>query len=122
MGPYIVRTWTNMELEVRSFEFYNRAFAHAIAKLVEANSGREETIVRIVNIEDQETVFMAAHGRGEMTILNNEPGRYCARCGCSENDACDGGCFWVGDGLCSECGELDLSDLLPESVPEERTA
>jgi hypothetical protein len=31
---------------------------------------------------------------------------YCRHCGCSQEDSCDGGCFWIErkpGGLCSEC-------------------
>lgn len=31
--------------------------------------------------------------------------RYCRVCGCSEHDACEGGCSWAGADLCSECAE-----------------
>ncbi len=31
----------------------------------------------------------------------------CVICGCTENSACDGGCYWVDEHepLCSRCGE-----------------
>ena len=31
------------------------------------------------------------------------PERTCRVCGCSELDACPGGCAWVGEDLCSRC-------------------
>lgn len=35
--------------------------------------------------------------------------RKCRRCGCTENSACDGGCWWVDVDLCSRCnGEKTL--------------
>jgi hypothetical protein len=30
----------------------------------------------------------------------------CRICGCTENSACDGGCSWIEDDLCSECEPL----------------
>lgn len=30
--------------------------------------------------------------------------RICRICGCWELEACDGGCWWVADDLCSRCG------------------
>lgn len=27
----------------------------------------------------------------------------CAVCGCSDSQACRGGCIWASDGLCSRC-------------------
>ena len=29
--------------------------------------------------------------------------RTCRICGCTQNNACKGGCFWVEDNLCSKC-------------------
>jgi hypothetical protein len=29
--------------------------------------------------------------------------QYCRRCGCSEHDACEGGCAWTEEDLCSAC-------------------
>lgn len=30
-------------------------------------------------------------------------GDACRRCGCTDEEACAGGCFWVEPGLCSAC-------------------
>lgn len=34
--------------------------------------------------------------------------RTCRVCGCTQYNACDGGCWWVQDDLCSEC--IDSSE------------
>ena len=31
--------------------------------------------------------------------------RTCRRCGCTQGQGCPGGCIWVAEDLCSECGE-----------------
>lgn len=31
--------------------------------------------------------------------------RKCRICGCTEDHACEGGCYWVGPDLCSACEE-----------------
>ena len=36
---------------------------------------------------------------------DDEP--HCRVCGCSEFDACEGGCYWVEPGLCSRCADLE---------------
>lgn len=33
-------------------------------------------------------------------------GRYCRSCGCSDLDACEDGCWWVEDDLCSVCSPI----------------
>jgi len=32
--------------------------------------------------------------------------RHCRECGCTDDDACEGGCEWVEDDLCSRCAEV----------------
>jgi hypothetical protein len=27
----------------------------------------------------------------------------CRNCGCTDENACDGGCWWIEDDLCSAC-------------------
>lgn len=35
-----------------------------------------------------------------------DDGPACRVCGCTENNACFGGCWWVEPDLCSECEEV----------------
>ncbi len=34
--------------------------------------------------------------------------RICRKCGCTDNRACHGGCFWIGLDLCSSCYQILL--------------
>jgi hypothetical protein len=34
----------------------------------------------------------------------------CRVCGCTEDNACKGGCYWVEDDLCSRCAEMGLTE------------
>ncbi len=43
----------------------------------------------------------------------------CRRCGCSNFSACDGGCWWVEDDLCSSC--VDTDDVAEWKRQEEAT-
>lgn len=36
--------------------------------------------------------------------------RKCRVCGCTDSSACEGGCYWVEENLCSECAESDVND------------
>jgi hypothetical protein len=36
--------------------------------------------------------------------------RHCRVCGCTEDNACEGGCSWVEDDLCSACAEKEGGD------------
>jgi len=47
--------------------------------------------------------------------------RRCRMCACTDDEACEGGCWWVADDLCSRCssaaagidGQLTIEDVAP---------
>lgn len=41
--------------------------------------------------------------RKEKAVFDEEL-RFCRVCGCSQDHACPGGCYWLTDDLCSNCG------------------
>ncbi|WP_086314591.1 hypothetical protein A5821_002173 [Enterococcus sp. 7F3_DIV0205] len=40
-----------------------------------------------------------------MESIFDEDTRKCDDCGCTQNNACVGGCYWITDNLCSSCLE-----------------
>jgi len=36
--------------------------------------------------------------------------RKCRVCGCTDNRACPGGCYWVEEDLCSACAGKEFED------------
>lgn len=36
--------------------------------------------------------------------------RRCRQCGCTDDRACEGGCYWVEEDLCSACALKEQSD------------
>jgi Fe-S-cluster-containing dehydrogenase component len=48
----------------------------------------------------------------------------CVGCGCTEDDACPGGCSWVPNGagveVCSSCVDRLVEEAYPLSVQEAR--
>jgi hypothetical protein len=36
--------------------------------------------------------------------MDEDDVRQCRGCGCTDDDACEGGCEWVDEDLCSRCG------------------
>lgn len=42
----------------------------------------------------------------------------CRQCGCDEENACEGGCFWVVDEVCSACWLRVLIDAASEAGAE----
>jgi len=58
-------------------------------------------------------------GRPELRqILDQITEVFCIGCGCSDYDACDGGCSWAaideraGVGICSNCARKPIDELL----------
>jgi hypothetical protein len=43
------------------------------------------------------------HVPGVRTHEQGAPERVCRVCGCTDLRACAGGCWWVGEDLCSAC-------------------
>lgn len=39
-------------------------------------------------------------------VEEEEDEQVCRVCGCTWDNACEGGCYWVEDNLCSRCAEL----------------
>ncbi len=45
--------------------------------------------------------------------------RRCRICGCTDDNACEGGCYWVEEDLCSACAEAArTADLIDQEGPE----
>lgn len=40
----------------------------------------------------------------------------CRVCGCTDEHACDGGCGWAADGLCTSCAAARLGDVDPKAL------
>lgn len=39
--------------------------------------------------------------------------RVCRICGCTQMNACPGGCYWIADDLCSQCLKYSGTDIDP---------
>ncbi|TIL36192.1 hypothetical protein [Mesorhizobium sp.] len=46
--------------------------------------------------------FNAADGNPKMP---SRLGQFCRKCGCTQEDGCANGCWWVEDDLCSSCAK-----------------
>ena len=49
-------------------------------------------------------------GYKEVTTSTDRESREqkCRVCGCTQNNACKGGCYWVEDDLCSKCANMEV--------------
>lgn len=61
-------------------------------------------------LSDKELVYCLDHedrisGRKQLLVeaRKRKLPNVCRKCGCTENRACEGGCYWVEPGLCSQC-------------------
>lgn len=51
----------------------------------------------------------------QIAIENAEKEQKCRVCGCTWNNACVGGCYWVEEDLCNQCAERDGEDRYDEA-------
>lgn len=49
--------------------------------------------------------------RGSSVRITIEDLQVCRKCGCTEDDACEGGCWWVESDLCSSCSPSTPADV-----------
>lgn len=59
-------------------------------------------------LEDLMVEGVQRYSRGEDTA----GGGTCRACGCTDDHACEGGCYWVEGDLCSRCATVEISDRL----------
>lgn len=74
---------------------------------------------------DPETDLAEAIGRawmmGARVVLNTAQGRRtCRLCGCWEQEACEGGCGWAGDDICTACAPGGDADEPEECIACEK--
>jgi hypothetical protein len=50
-------------------------------------------------VDELGDMALARHQRDEDLV-----DQACRKCGCTDDHACPGGCFWIADDLCSACG------------------
>lgn len=71
-------------------------------------SGQEYDDLLVLGLEngvDEDTVKKFYEGDEQYLIQEEKSERKCRICGCTWNNACEGGCYWVEDDLCSKCAE-----------------
>jgi len=110
----VTREQRDLERQGRSVTLsdHARAFAKAIQPELDRISrsmGKPAGSVRI-SFEGVEAMHAAALIDGRSTarledlIVRTVAGPHCRVCGCTEDQACPGGCAWVTEGLCTACG------------------
>ena len=45
----------------------------------------------------------------------------CRECGCTDVNACQGGCYWVAENLCSKCGVVVTRTYIQEVITTLKT-
>lgn len=61
-------------------------------------------------VRDRKHAGVMKKGGAYRVELTVEPIASCRKCGCTENHACQGGCWWVEPDLCSSCVDGKRSD------------
>lgn len=95
-----------IEARDRAKEEANPGDVAILATRIKAELGIEPgaVIVGSLQILDQAIALAVSHG---MAIAWNRAAqrRTCRVCGCWELHACDGGCWWAGEDICSSCAK-----------------
>ena len=82
-------------------EFKSNEDLNQTAKNLKENSEYDELLILgQENGIDEKRIKQYYDNFDEMLIVDEQK---CRICGCTENNACEGGCYWVEDDLCSKC-------------------
>lgn len=75
--------------------------------MVYAKGDIEENDITIEchDAEDMNHYAQACREQGYKEVTTSE--QKCRVCGCTWNNACEGGCYWVEDDLCSNCANME---------------
>lgn len=75
------------------------------AKAFVAVLDRSRQRVRLLESVNENTLESAINNRlmDLLEALIDDLNRCCRECGCTQDEACEGGCYWVEDRLCSQC-------------------
>jgi hypothetical protein len=93
--------------------------------LREAQEYDELLVLGLENGFDEDTVKKFYEGDSQFLIEEQEPVQKCRVCGCSWNNPCEGGCYWVEPDLCSKCAEemkTATADTKEKQEPQTETA
>ncbi|MHB1681619.1 MAG: hypothetical protein ACYCYO_02145 [Bacilli bacterium] len=113
------RVLVEMEIEIERL----RGVARAARKLHETVNSFHldacdlETVIRARSLLADRLLATdlapAVHTSGAAVPAPAGEERTCLVCGCTDDHACEGGCFWVAHDLCSACMvPLNLADLI----------
>jgi len=81
----------------------------SVGDVIVAPVGKGSGTVRVsrVNVRDSEIdERIMPKMRTIEKFIKPEEVRKCRVCGCTDIQACPGGCYWVEDNLCSACAEM----------------
>lgn len=93
-------TWAPELLETKQIERAGLLFSHDDGDVA-------DIIFAGLNV-DQDTLSASAEAIVQFfTTLADCAEPTCRECGCTDDHACDGGCCWVEEDLCSSCVEVE---------------
>ncbi len=62
-----------------------------------------DTLLFLINHKDRTRVVGNIYENPELLGKPKDEAHTCRVCGCTDDHACPGGCYWVEEDLCSEC-------------------
>lgn len=68
-------------------------------------SGEKIDFGMLLFVNEQEFIPFLKQAMQDFDQFRGEGERRCRICGCTQDNACPGGCWWVEEDLCSACTE-----------------
>lgn len=88
--------WFFIGVCVASILAFVLAYRYTEKEIMKAWEAAKETVQEELELERWERDFPGMYGEEDWT---------CALCGCTNDHACDGGCYWIYPKLCSACAD-----------------
>lgn len=105
--PGFIHTETTGEQEERgqATQFYSAAALYCLTPTTEEMARRIAELSRPQPVHPWELrpAITTGAGRDVFDDIDEPTERECRQCGCTDDNACEGGCHWVEDDLCSAC-------------------
>ena len=113
---FVTRVWTfrkdlEPHIEIIPFLLLSLALRHVEACIARHRIDSEQLLgvgdvcadIKLIDLQNQKIIVRVTIGDELNTFPSFCEPPFCTNCGCSEGDACPGGCSWFTETLCSNC-------------------
>lgn len=101
-GRYIDKAYNKLGSELYNGKLTSINFEPIVGDILIMAEGIVDGEPDIVGLEERQLIIVFKALKSKFEFLKEKK---CRVCGCTDIEACPGGCYWVEDDLCSECVE-----------------